>query len=75
MMGDQIDITKILRILLDSLIELSHVMFKPPLGNWILVNFEGTSLNFSMRFFPLFLQFPLTFMNMVIISFELPTTK
>ena len=51
MMGDQIDITKILRILLDSHIELSLVMFKPRLGNWILVNFEGTSLNFSMRFF------------------------
>ena len=52
-MGDQIDITKILRSLLDSHIELSLVIFKPRLGNWILVNFEGTSLNFSMRFFPL----------------------
>ena len=50
-MGDQIDITKILRILLNSHIELSLEMFKPRLGNWILVNFEGTSLNFSMRFF------------------------
>ena len=49
MMGDQIDITKILRILLDAHIELSLVIFKPRLGNWILVNFEGTSLNFSMR--------------------------
>ena len=49
-MGDQIDKTKILRILLDSHIELSLVMFKPRLGNWILVNFEGTYLNFSMRF-------------------------
>ena len=39
MIGDQIDITKILRILLDSHIELSLVMFKPRLGNWILVNF------------------------------------
>ena len=75
MMGDQIDITKIIRILLDSHIELSRVMFKPRLGNWILVNFEGTSLNFSMRIFPLFLKFPLTFMNMDIISFEYPTTK
>ena len=40
-MGDQIDTTK---IPLDSHIELSLVMFKPRLGNWILVNFEGTSL-------------------------------
>ena len=39
MMGDQIDITKILRILLDYHIELSLVMFKLRLGNWILVNF------------------------------------
>ena len=54
MIGDQIDITKILRILLDSNIELSLVMFKPRLGNWILVYFEGTSLNFSMRFFHYF---------------------
>ena len=49
-MADQIDITKLLRILLDSHIELSLVMFKPRLGNWILVNFKGISLNFSMRF-------------------------
>ena len=49
-MGDQIDITKLLRILLDSHIELSLVMFKPDLCNWILVKFEGTSLNFSMGF-------------------------
>ena len=53
-MGDQIGITKILRILLDSHIELSLVMFKPRLGIWILVNFEGTSLIFSMRFFQYF---------------------
>ena len=53
-MADQIDITKILRIPLDSKIELSLVMSKPRLGNWILVNFEGTALNFSMSFFHYF---------------------
>ena len=53
-MGDQIDTTKILRIPLDSHFELSLVMFKPRLGNWILVNFEGTSLKFSMSLFHYF---------------------
>ena len=53
-----IPVTKILRIPLDSHIELSLIMFKPRLGNWIMVNFEGSSLIFSMSFFPLFLKIP-----------------
>ena len=53
-MGGLIDITKILRITLDFHIKLSLIMFKPRLGNWIFVNFEGTSLNFSMSFFHYF---------------------
>ena len=63
-----------LRIPLESHIEQSLIVFKPHLGKWILVNFEGTSLNFSM-IFPLFLKFPLTLMNMGITSFVYPTTK
>ena len=39
-----------LRIPLESHIERSLIGFKPRLGKWILVNFEGTSLNFSMIF-------------------------
>ena len=52
-----------LRIPLESHIEQSLIGFKPRLGKWVLVNFEGTSLNVSM-IFPLLLKFPLTFMNM-----------
>ena len=63
-----------LRIPLESHIEQALIGFKPRLGKWILVNFEGTSLNFSMSF-PLLLKFPLIFMNMDIISFAYPTTK
>ena len=39
-----------LRIPLESHIEQSLIVFKPYLGKWILVNFEGASLNFSMIF-------------------------
>ena len=63
-----------LRIPLGSHIEQSLIGFKPRLGKWILVDFVGASLNFSM-IFPLLLKFPLTFMNMDIISFAYPTTK
>ena len=63
-----------LRIQLESHIEQSLIEFKPRLGNWILVNFEGTSLNFSM-IFPFILNFILIFMNMDIRSFVYPTTK
>ena len=63
-----------LRIPLESNIEQSFIMLAPRLGNWILVNFEGTSLNFSMNF-PLFLKFSLIFMNMDIRSFAYPTTN
>ena len=63
-----------LRIPIESHIEQSLIGFKPHLSEWILVNFEGTSLNFSM-IFPLLLKFPFTFMNMDIISFAYPTTK
>ena len=68
--GDQIDVKDPTGIK----IEQSLIAFKPRLGNWILVNFEGTSLNFSI-IFPLFLKFPLIFMNMVRRSFAYPTTK
>ena len=63
-----------LRVTLESHIEQSLILFKLHLGKWILVNFEGTSLNLSM-IFPLFLKFPLTFMNMGITSFVYPATK
>ena len=39
-----------LRIPLESHIEQYLIDFKPHLGKWILVNFEGASLNFSMIF-------------------------
>ena len=39
-----------LKIPLKSHIEQSLIVFKTHLGKWILVNFEGTSLNFSMIF-------------------------
>ena len=61
-----------LRIPLKSDIEQSLIVFKPHLGKWISVNFEGTPLNFSM-IFPSFLKFPSTFMNMGITSFVYPT--
>ena len=63
-----------LRIPLESHIEQSLIVFKPHLGKWILVNFEGTLLNFSM-IFTLFLKFPLTLMNMGITSFVYPITN
>ena len=63
-----------LRIPLESHIEQSLIVFIPHIGKWILVNFEDTSLNVSM-IVPLFLKFPLTFMNMGITSFVYPTTK
>ena len=63
-----------LRIPLESYIEQSLIVFKPHLGKWILVNFDGTSITFSM-ILPLFLKFPLTFMNMGITSFVYPTIK
>ena len=39
-----------LRIPLESHIEQSLIVFKPHLGKWILVNLEGTSLNFVYDF-------------------------
>ena len=63
-----------LRIPLESHIKQSFIEVKPHLGNRILVNFEGTPLNFSL-IFPLILKFPLIFLNMHIRSFVYPTTK
>ena len=70
MVGDQIDVkdpTRIPHLTVSQSVKAHH-------GKWILVNFEGTSLNFSM-IFPLFLKFPLTFVNMGITSFVYSTTK
>ena len=47
MVGDQIDV----KVPFESNIEQSLIVLEPHLGNWILVNFEGTSLNLSMIFF------------------------